>query len=131
MPSVQSGIRRSCGAGRRRRLSSLGLSARRTDSLKEWVRDAQVFGELQELSGDTVAARATFITVRDAMEANLREQPDSVRSLSLLSSALAGLRERDTALQAIDKAISLQAEDARARPCKSRNKGANTGALRR
>ena len=90
--------------------------ARRTDSLKEWVRDAQIFGELQELSGDTAAARATFITVRDATEAILREQPDSVRSLSLLSSALAGLRERDAALQAIDKAISLQANDARAQP---------------
>ena len=34
--------------------------ARRTDSLKEWMRDAQIFGELQELSGDTAAARATF-----------------------------------------------------------------------
>src|SRR6202040_1564788 len=34
--------------------------ARRTDSLTEWVRDAQVLGDLQQLSGDTVAARATF-----------------------------------------------------------------------
>jgi TolB-like protein len=90
--------------------------ARRTDSLKEWMRDAQISGELQELSGDTAAARATFITVRDATEAILREQPDSVRSLSLLSSALARLGERDKAVQAIDKAISLQANDARAQP---------------
>jgi TolB-like protein len=90
--------------------------ARRTDSLREWVRDAQILGELQELSGDKAAARATFVTVRDATEAILREQPDSVRSLSLLSSALAGLRERDAALQAIDKAISLQTNDARIQP---------------
>jgi tetratricopeptide (TPR) repeat protein len=90
--------------------------ARRTDSLKEWVRDAQILGDLQQLSGDTAAARATFITVRDATEAILREQPDSVRSLSLLSSAQAGLRERDAALQAIDKAISLHTQDARAQP---------------
>jgi TolB-like protein/class 3 adenylate cyclase/Flp pilus assembly protein TadD len=90
--------------------------ARRTDSLKEWVRDAQILGDLQQLSGDTAAARATFITVRDATEAILREQPDSVRSLSLLSSALAGLRERDAALQAIDKAISLHTNDARVQP---------------
>ena len=90
--------------------------ARRADSLKEWMRDAQIFGELQELSGDTAVARATFITVRDATEAILREQPDNVRSLSLLSSALAGLRERDAALQAIDKAISIQANDARTQP---------------
>jgi TolB-like protein/uncharacterized protein HemY len=96
--------------------------ARRSDSLKEWVRDAQVFGELQELAGDTVAARATFVTVRDHIEANLREQPDSTRSLSLLSSALAGLRERDTALQAIDKAISLHVEDARAQPSNQETK---------
>jgi len=90
--------------------------ARRTDSLREWVRDAQILGELQKLSGDKAAARATFSTVRDATEAILREQPDSVRSLSLLSSALAGLRERDAALQAIDKAISLQTNDARTQP---------------
>jgi TolB-like protein/Tfp pilus assembly protein PilF len=90
--------------------------ARRTDSLKEWMRDAQIFGELQKLSGDTPAARATFVTVRDATEAILRDQPDSVRSLSLLSSALAGLGERAAALQAIDKAISLQSNDARAQP---------------
>jgi tetratricopeptide (TPR) repeat protein len=90
--------------------------ARRTDSLKEWMRDAQISGELQELSGNTAAARTTFIAVRDATQAILREQPDSVRSLSLLSSALAGLGERDAALQAIDKAISIQANDARAQP---------------
>jgi tetratricopeptide (TPR) repeat protein len=90
--------------------------ARRTDSLKEWMRDAQIFGELQELAGDTATARATFIAVRDATEAILREQPDSVRSLSLLSSALARLQERDAALQAIDKAIALQANDARTQP---------------
>jgi TolB-like protein/class 3 adenylate cyclase len=90
--------------------------AGRTDSLREWMRDAQIFGELQELSGNTAAARATFSTVRDATEAILREQPDHVRSLSLLSSALARLRERDAALQAIDKAISIQANDARTQP---------------
>jgi TolB-like protein/cytochrome c-type biogenesis protein CcmH/NrfG len=90
--------------------------ARRTDSLREWMRDAQILGELQELSGDNAAARATFSTVRDATEGILREQPDSVRSLSLLSSALARLRERDAALQAIDKAISLQTNDARTQP---------------
>ena len=90
--------------------------ALRTDSLKEWMRDAQIFGELQELSGNAAAARATFIAVRDATEAILREQPDSVRCLSLLSSASAGLGERDAALQAIDKAISIQANDARTQP---------------
>ena len=90
--------------------------ARRTDSLKEWMRDAQIFGELQELSGNTAAARATFIAVRDATQAILREQPDNVRSLGLLSSALAGLGERDAALQAIDKAIFIQANDARTQP---------------
>ena len=90
--------------------------ARRTDSLKEWVRDAQILGELQQLSGDTVAARATFSTVRDAAEAGLREQPDNVRFLRLLSLASAGLGERDKAVQAIDKTISLHTNDARTQP---------------
>jgi len=96
--------------------------ARRSDSLKEWVRDAEVFGQLQKLAGETVAARATFVTVRDHLEADLREEPESTRSLNLLSSALAGLQERDTALQAIDKAISLHAEDARAQPANQETK---------
>ncbi len=74
------------------------------------------FGELQESSGDTAGARAKLISVRDATEAILREQPDSVHSLGLLASALAGLGERDAALQAIDKAISVQSNDARTQP---------------
>ena len=96
--------------------------ASRTDSLKEWVRDAQVLGDLQQLSGDTVAARATFSTVRDAAEAGLREQPGNVRYLGPLSLALAGLGERDKALQAIDKKISLQSNDARLQPASQETK---------
>jgi TolB-like protein len=90
--------------------------AQHTDSGHEWLRDAQILGELQELSGDKMAARTTFATVRDGAEAGLREQPDNVRFLSVLSLALAGLRERDPALQAIDKAVALRAADARAGP---------------
>jgi TolB-like protein len=87
-----------------------------TSGIFEWLRDARILGELQELSGDKTGSRATFTTVRDGAEAHLREQPDNVRFLSLLSWALAGLGERDTALQAIDKAIALRAGDARAGP---------------
>jgi TolB-like protein/class 3 adenylate cyclase/Flp pilus assembly protein TadD len=96
--------------------------ARRTDSLKEWVRDAQILGDLQQLSGDTVAARATFSTVRDTADAGLREQPDNVRFLSLLSLASAGLGERDNAVQAIDKAIVLHTNDARTQPMNQESK---------
>jgi TolB-like protein len=96
--------------------------ARRIDSLKEWVRDAQILGNLQQLSGDTVAARATFGTVRDAAEAGLREQPDNVRFLGVLSLAFAGLEERDKALQAIEKKISLQSNDARVQPSSQETK---------
>jgi TolB-like protein len=95
--------------------------AHRSDSLAEWTRDAQIFGGLQELSGDVAAARATFTTVRDTAEAGLREQGGSsslgnVRLLTLLSLSSAGLGEREKALQAIDKAIALQAHDARVQP---------------
>ena len=95
--------------------------ARRSDSLKEWSRDALIFGDLQELSGDLAAARATFATVRDTAEASLREQGDSpslgdVRLLSLLSLASARLGEPEKAVEAIDKAIALQAHDARVQP---------------
>jgi tetratricopeptide (TPR) repeat protein len=90
--------------------------AKPTTSGIEWLRDARILGELQELSGDKMASRSTFTTVRDGVEAHLREQPDNVRFLSLLSLALAGLGERETALQAIDKAIALRASDARSGP---------------
>jgi TolB-like protein/cytochrome c-type biogenesis protein CcmH/NrfG len=96
--------------------------ARRTDSLKEWVRDTQVLGDLQQLSGDTMAARATLSTVRDMAEAGLREQPDNVRFLGLLSLAFTGLGERDKAVQAIDKVISLHTNDARVQPSNQETK---------
>jgi TolB-like protein len=88
--------------------------AQRTTSGFEWLRDAQILGELQELAGDKRSARATFTTVRENAEAGLREQPDNIHFIYLRASALAGLGERDPALQAIDKAIALRAGDARA-----------------
>jgi TolB-like protein/predicted Zn-dependent protease len=96
--------------------------ARRTDSVNEWVRDAQILGNLQQLSGETAAAKAAFITVRDIAEAGLLKQPDNVRFLGLLSSALTGLGERDAALQAIDKAIVLHTNDARTQPVNQESK---------
>jgi TolB-like protein len=88
--------------------------AQRTTSGFEWLRDAQILGELQELAGDKRSARATFATVRENAEAGSREQPDNIHFIYLRASALAGLGERDPALQAIDKAIALHAGDARA-----------------
>jgi hypothetical protein len=52
----------------------------------------------------------------------LREQPDNVRFLGLLSLASAVLGERDKALQAIDKKISLQNNDARVQPSSQETK---------
>ena len=112
----QSKLRRQAG----RALEILKPLARRSDSLKEWIRDAEILGDLQELSGDVAAARATFTTVRDTCEAGLREQDSAslgaARLLSLVSLASAGLGEREKALQAIDKAIALDAGDARVQP---------------
>jgi tetratricopeptide (TPR) repeat protein len=96
--------------------------ARRSDALKEWVRDALILGNLQQLSGDTPAARSAFTTVRDAAEAGLREEPDNVRWLSVLASASAGLGERDKAVQAIDKAISLRTNEAHHQPASQETK---------
>jgi tetratricopeptide (TPR) repeat protein len=90
--------------------------ARRTAELKEWTRDALILGNLQQLSGDTATARATFTTVRDAAEAGLREEPNNVRWLNVLASASAGLGEREKAVEAIDKATALYANDARVQP---------------
>ena len=90
--------------------------AARTSSGYEWLRDAQILGELQELAGDKTAARATFTMVRENAGAGVRRQPDNVRFLSLLARASADLGERDSALQTIDKVIALRTGDARAEP---------------
>jgi hypothetical protein len=91
--------------------------ARRTDSLKEWVRDAQVLGDLQQLSRDTVGARATFGTVRDV--AAPAGTADNAVSRSAFPCVGWNLRTRQ-ALQAIDKKISLQSNDARVQLRKQR-----------
>jgi TolB-like protein len=94
----------------------------RTTEGFEWLRDAQILGELQELAGDQRSARATFTTVRENAEAGLLKQPDNIHFIYLRASALAGLGERDPALKAIDQAIALRAGDARAGPSYQENR---------
>ncbi len=71
------------------------------------------FARLLELSGDKTKARAIFSKARDAAEAALKEQPDNAFPIALLGYALAGLGERDAALNRIEQAVDLTANDAR------------------
>jgi tetratricopeptide (TPR) repeat protein len=71
------------------------------------------FANLLELSGDKTKARAMFLKARDGAEAALKEQPDNALPITLRAYALAGLGERDAALNGIDQALALTVNDAR------------------
>jgi len=64
-------------------------------------------GDMQRLSGDTGAAAASYGKARAALEAGLRDQPDSPNLVSQLGWAYAGLGDKANALQYARKAITL------------------------
>ena len=71
------------------------------------------FAMLLELSGDKTKSRAMFLKARDAAEAAFSDQLDNAFPITLRAYALAGLGERDAALEGIDQALGLMTNDAR------------------
>jgi tetratricopeptide (TPR) repeat protein len=71
------------------------------------------FAMLLELSGDKTKSRAMFLKARDAAEAAFSDQLDNAFPITLRAYALAGLGERDAALEGIDRALGLITNDAR------------------
>ncbi|HSU85232.1 MAG TPA: tetratricopeptide repeat protein [Chthoniobacterales bacterium] len=88
------------------------LSEQTTVNLSD-LPDLINFANLLELSGDKTKARAMFLKARDGAEAALKEQPDNALPITLRAYALAGLGERDAALNGIDQALALTVNDAR------------------
>jgi TolB-like protein/class 3 adenylate cyclase len=71
-----------------------------------------LLGDLQRLSGNMTAAKATYSKVRDGLEQMLKEGPANADWISdSLADAYAGLGDRDRALQCADRAISVAAAE--------------------
>ncbi|HZE57286.1 MAG TPA: hypothetical protein VE031_05490 [Chthoniobacterales bacterium] len=105
----------------------------------EWLVNRFYYGELQNLAGDQIGARASFRKVRDEVNAGLQKQPDNGRLALCAIDAAIALREREAALRLIeqrsgairgDRRHLLDSEELRARMlAKSGVKGAGDEAI--
>jgi TolB-like protein/cytochrome c-type biogenesis protein CcmH/NrfG len=64
-------------------------------------------GDLERLSGDQVAAKASYSAARVEVEELLKDQPENVEIIDTLALVCAGLGERELALQHAERALSL------------------------
>jgi TolB-like protein/Tfp pilus assembly protein PilF len=69
----------------------------------DWLVNRFYYGELQNLAGDKVGARASFTKVRDELKAELEKQPDNGRLALCAIEAAIALRERDSVLRLIEQ----------------------------
>jgi hypothetical protein len=110
-----------------------------TERGHDWLINCFYYGELQNLVGDNIGARASFTKVRDEANAGLQKQPDNSRlGLCAIEAAIA-LRERDSVLRLIeqrsgafrgDRRHQLETEELRARMlARSGTKGAGDEAI--
>jgi TolB-like protein/Tfp pilus assembly protein PilF len=77
------------------------------------VSDLFNYADVLELSGDKTKARAMFLKAREGAEVALKQQPDNPVPLVWRAYFSAALGERDAALNGIDQALALTANDAR------------------
>src|SRR5207244_9512995 len=77
-----------------------------------------LLGQLEQLSGNANEARATFTQAREALEKELKQQPQDVTLAGMLAETLTGLGEREAALRWADRAVELlpSSHDARSGP---------------
>lgn len=105
----------------------------------DWLVNRFYYGELQNLAGDKIGARASFTKVRDEVNAGLQKQPDNGRLALCAIDAAIALHERDSVLRLIeqrsgairgDRRHLLDGEELRARMlAKSGVKGAGDEAI--
>jgi hypothetical protein len=90
----------------------------------DWLFNRCYYGDLQDLAGDKIGARASFTKVRDEVNAGLQKQPDNGRLALCAIEASIALRERDSVLRLIeqrsaairgDRRHQLDSEELRAR----------------
>jgi len=64
-------------------------------------------GELEQLSGNANEARTSFTEAREALEKELKQQPQNLNTISNRALTLAGRGEREAALREADRAVEL------------------------
>jgi tetratricopeptide (TPR) repeat protein len=64
-------------------------------------------GELEALSGNANEAWTSFTQARETLEKELKQQPQNLNTIGDLALTLAGLGEREAALQQADRAVEL------------------------
>jgi tetratricopeptide (TPR) repeat protein len=69
----------------------------------DWLVNRFYYGDLQNLGGDKIGARASFTKVRDEVNAGLQKQPDNGRLALCAINAAIALRERDSVLRLIEQ----------------------------
>jgi len=75
--------------------------------------DLVALGQLQKLSGDERAARASFLAARDVLERERRQNaPDNVDFVINLAFVHVGLGDREAALREAERAVAVTANDA-------------------
>ena len=82
----------------------------------DWLTDTFYLGRLQELAGDKAKAQATFAAVRDRGAELLQQQPNNSGMMQPIALALAGLGEREAALNLSDKATLARQDNKRTEP---------------
>ena len=97
---------------RRRKPTAMGLVQAALDqagSLPPLARNGlrNGLGDLQRLSGDMTAAKASYSQAREELEQTLKEQPENVGVICELAWAYAGLGEQELALRFSERGVSL------------------------
>ena len=110
-----------------------------TERGHDWLVNRFYYGELQNLVGDKIGARASFTKVRDEANAGLQKQPNNGRLALCAIEAAIALRERNSVLRLIeqrsgaargDRRHQFETEELRARMlARSGAKGAGNEAI--
>jgi TolB-like protein len=69
----------------------------------DWLFNRCYYGDLQDLAGDKIGARASFTKVRDEVNAGLQKQPDNGRLALCAIEASIALHEHDSVLRLIEQ----------------------------
>lgn len=105
----RSAIKPCCDAIPRRRSPCFGRGPNRRTRCRRGRRLIITFGwaNSEQLSGNANEARTSFTEAREALEKELKQQPQNLNTISNLALTLAGRGEREAALREADRAVEL------------------------
>jgi tetratricopeptide (TPR) repeat protein len=93
------------------RLLQTRLAEFHFDSEIDRATDQVVLALTQHLAGDTAGAKVTAEQARNTLDRLYRDQPDSIPVMRTLSQAYAAMGEKDSALKAAERAVTLVPRD--------------------